>query len=68
MIRKSLKLVAVAITIFVCLQTLTVAQTKRTSKPAAPGLMSLLPESDAVAQVKVNRLLSEVMPKLRALA
>jgi len=65
-IRKSLKLVAVALTFFVCLQTVSVAQTKRTPKPAGPALMTLLPESDAVAQVKVNRLLSEVMPKVLA--
>lgn len=42
------------------------AQTRQratTTQPAA-GLMSSLPESDAVAQVKVRRLLNEVLPQL----
>lgn len=43
------------------------AQTRnRNSTPAAPSLMSSLPESDAVAHVKVNQLLSEAMPRMLA--
>lgn len=43
------------------------AQTrKRNSAPAAPTLMSSLPQSDAVAQVKVKQLLDEAMPRILA--
>lgn len=43
------------------------AQTRnRSSATAAPSLMSSLPESDAVAHVKVNQLLSEAMPQILA--
>ena len=43
------------------------AQTRgRTSASAAPTLLSSLPESDAVAQVKVKQLLSEAMPRILA--
>jgi hypothetical protein len=48
-----------------CLNSL--AQTRsRTPAPAAPTLLSSLPESDAIAQVKINRLINEVMPKVLA--
>ncbi len=41
------------------------AQTRsRTTPAAAPTLMSSLPESDAVAQIKVNQLLNEAMPRM----
>ena len=36
------------------------------SAPAASSLMTSLPESDAVAHVKVNQLLSEAMPRMLA--
>jgi hypothetical protein len=41
------------------------AQT-RARTPAAPTLLSSLPESDAVAQVQIKRLINEVMPKVLA--
>src|SRR5829696_4922017 len=43
------------------------AQTRgRNTAPAVPTLMSSLPESDAVAQVKMKQLLSEAMPRIFA--
>ena len=44
------------------------AQTRNrnTARPAAPNLMSSLPDSDAVAQVKVKQLLNEAMPRMLA--
>jgi hypothetical protein len=43
------------------------AQTRnRNTTPAAPTLLASLPESDAVAQVKVKQLLSEAMPRIFA--
>jgi hypothetical protein len=43
------------------------AQTRsRSTAPAAPSLMASLPESDAVAQVKMNQLLNEAMPRILA--
>jgi hypothetical protein len=43
------------------------AQTRgRSSAPPAPALLSALPESDAVAQVKVKQLLDEAMPRILA--
>jgi hypothetical protein len=43
------------------------AQTRnRNTAPAVPTLMSSLPQSDAVAQVKVKQLLSEAMPRILA--
>ena len=45
----------------------TQAQTRgRNAPPAPPNLMSSLPESDAVAQIKVNQLLNEAMPRILA--
>ena len=45
----------------------TQAQTRGRNTPTAPPtLMSSLPESDAVAQIKVNQLLSEAMPRILA--
>jgi len=41
-------------------------QTRARTTPTEPGLLSSLPESDAVAQVQVKRLLSEVMPRVLA--
>lgn len=43
------------------------AQTRpRNNKPAAPSLMASLPESDAVAHIKVKQLLNEAMPRILA--
>lgn len=43
------------------------AQTRaRNNAPAAPNLMSSLPESDAVAHIKVKQLLNEAMPRILA--
>jgi hypothetical protein len=44
------------------------AQTRQraTTPQTTPGLLTALPESDAVAQVKVKRLLNEVLPQLLA--
>jgi hypothetical protein len=44
------------------------AQTRQraTNPQTTPGLLTALPESDAVAQVKVKRLLNEVLPQLLA--
>lgn len=52
-------------------QTLDLAQTRaRVSRPSAqnsaPSLLASLPESDAVATIKVNRLLSDLMPRILA--
>jgi len=45
----------------------TQAQTRaRNTAPATPTLMSSLPESDAVAQIKLNQLLNEAMPRILA--
>lgn len=38
----------------------------RNNAPATGGLMASLPESDAVAQIKVRQLLSEAMPQILA--
>jgi hypothetical protein len=38
----------------------------RSTAPASTGLMSSLPESDAVAQVKLRQLLSEALPRILA--
>jgi hypothetical protein len=41
------------------------AQTRdRNATPATPNLMASLPESDAVAQVKLKQLLNEAMPRI----
>ncbi|HZN00832.1 MAG TPA: hypothetical protein VFB70_15620, partial [Pyrinomonadaceae bacterium] len=43
------------------------AQTRsRNAAPATPGLMASLPESDAVAQIKLKQLLNEAMPRILA--
>jgi hypothetical protein len=66
--RKGLKLITVIAISSLTLATMVMAQTRpRPSAPAAaPSLLSSLPESDAVAQVKVNRLLSDVVPRVLA--
>jgi hypothetical protein len=43
------------------------AQTRsRNAAPVAPGLMASLPESDVVAQIKLQQLLNEAMPQILA--
>jgi hypothetical protein len=44
----------------------TQTRTRNTAPAAATGLLSQLPESDAVAQVKLRQLLSEAMPRILA--
>jgi hypothetical protein len=48
------------------LQTNAQTRQRATTTQPAPGLLTSLPESDAVAQVKVRRLLNEVLPQLLA--
>ena len=42
------------------------AQTRTRTTPTDPGLLVSLPESDAVAQVQIKRLLNDVMPRIMA--
>ena len=57
----------VAIILIALFQLEAAAQTRgRNTAPAVPTLMSSLPQSDAVAQVKVKQLLSEAMPRILA--
>lgn len=61
------KLLNLAI-IFVALASVGQAQTRgrNVTAPATTSLMASLPESDAVAQVKLNQLLNEAMPRILA--
>ena len=62
-----LKVAAILVAVFSYLQVDSSAQTRaRTSAQQASNLLSSLPESDAVAQIRVRRLLNEVMPRLLA--
>src|SRR5258705_6279931 len=64
---KFVTIVAVIITISASLETDFYAQTRApSSAQQVPSLLASLPESDGVAQVKVNRLLNEVMPRVLA--
>lgn len=62
------KLFAGTLTIIVLLSALAVSQTRRTRSTVSevPTLLSSLPPSDAVALIKVNRVLDELVPKLLA--
>jgi hypothetical protein len=61
------RLLTTAIILIALFQLEAAAQTRnRNNAPAAPTLMSSLPQSDAVAQVKVKQLLSEAMPRILA--
>ena len=62
--KRTLLTLAIAF-IALVLQIETQAQT-RTRNTAPPTLMSSLPESDAVAQIKINQLLNEAMPRILA--
>jgi hypothetical protein len=64
---KFFKIVALLLLIGGSLQTNSYAQTRsRNSIPAGQSLLASLPDSDAVAQVSVKRLLNDVMPRLLA--
>ena len=67
MIRKSIKLVTLSAAIIVTLNSVTLAQTRtRAAATAPPSLLSSLPQSDAVAQVQIKRVINEVIPKVMA--
>ena len=58
---------AVLVALTGSLQLASEAQTRsRNVAPPAPALMASLPESDAVAQVKMKQLLNEAMPRILA--
>lgn len=62
-----LKVAIILVAVFGYLQIDSNAQTRaRISAQPAPNLLASLPESDAVAQIRVRRLLNEVMPRLLA--
>lgn len=62
-----LKLTFVLLAIIGLLQIGAVAQTRpRNTPPATPSLMASLPQSDAVAQVKMKQLFEEAMPRILA--
>lgn len=62
-----LKVAVILVSVFGYLQIDSIAQTRaRTSAQQPPNLLASLPESDAVAQIRVRRLLNEVMPRLLA--
>ena len=70
MISKTIKSVALLLTTILALQMSVEAQTRnrpaRTGRPATPSLLASLPQSDAIAQVKVKSLLTDVMPRVLA--
>ena len=62
-----LKIAAILVAVFGYLQIDSKAQTRaRTAAQQAPNLLASLPESDAIAQIRVRRLLNEVIPRLLA--
>ena len=62
-----IKAFSLAIVVVALSQIAVQAQTRaRNTATPAPSLMSSLPESDGVAQVKVKQLLSEAMPRILA--
>ena len=62
---KFLSLAIVVVVLFLATGIQAQTRTRNAAAPA-PALMSALPESDAVAQVKVKQLLSEAMPRILA--
>jgi len=61
------KFLNLAIVILAVCSSQVLAQTrKRNNAPAPTGLLASLPQSDAVAQVKMRQLLSEAMPRILA--
>jgi len=66
-VKRKLLNLAVLFALTSSLQLASQAQTRsRNVTPPAPGLMASLPESDAVAQVKMKQLLNEAMPRILA--
>jgi hypothetical protein len=63
--RTLLNLAIVFIALFSQIETQAQTRARNTSSPP-PTLMSSLPQSDAVAQIKVKQLLSEAMPRILA--
>ena len=65
--RKIFNLITIALALTLTAQVcFAQTRTSRTSRSAPASLLAYLPESDAVAQVKVNRLLNDVMPRMFA--
>ncbi len=67
MIRKSFKFIILVLLVVTGLPVTDFAQSSSKIGPPknpTPNLMKLLPKSDAVAQVKVTRVLNEVMPRV----
>jgi hypothetical protein len=60
---KSLNLAIVFVALFFQLNAQAQTRTRNTTPPP-PSLLASLPESDAVAQVKMNQLLNEAMPRI----
>jgi len=66
-VKRKLLNLAILVALTGSLQLLTEAQTRtRNVTVPAPALMASLPESDAVAQVKMKQLLNEAMPRILA--
>ena len=63
---KLLNLAVVLLTLTLGFQALGQTRPRAAAAPVASTLMSSLPESDAVAQVKVKQLLNEAMPRILA--
>lgn len=64
--KRTLLNLAVIVSIACTSQAQTTQTRSRNASAAAPGLMASLPESDAVAQVKLRQLLSETLPQIFA--
>ena len=62
----NLAVILLAITTGLVVEGRAQTRNRNTARPAAPNLMSSLPDSDAVAQVKVKQLLNEAMPRMLA--
>ena len=61
------KFLNLAIVVLAVCSSQVLAQTRtRNNAPAPTGLLASLPQSDAVAQVKMRQLLSEAMPRIFA--
>lgn len=63
--RTILNLAVVLVALSASVQSQAQTRTRNTAAPA-PSVMTALPESDAVAQVKVKQLLNEAMPRILA--
>jgi hypothetical protein len=62
----NLAVILLAITTGLVVEGRAQTRNRNAARPAAPNLMSSLPQSDAVAQVKVKQLLNEAMPRMLA--